>query len=151
MISANSFSHSDLKLYELKVRGLEARFFGGISYHSESDLTESSRDDSARIQTNIGDEIHEEEKFLVSANLCRWIIEYDDIQLREQLGMGSYGIVFKGKWKGMDVAVKKFINQRLEERRMLEFRAEMAFLSELQHPNVVVFIGNSSLVHPAII
>jgi tRNA A-37 threonylcarbamoyl transferase component Bud32 len=39
------------------------------------------------------------------------------------------------------VAVKRFIKQKLTERRVLEFRAEMAFLSELHHPNVVVFIG----------
>jgi serine/threonine protein kinase len=50
-------------------------------------------------------------------------------------------VVFKGKWKGVEVAVKRFIKQKLDERRMLEFRAEMAFLSELHHPNIVLFIG----------
>jgi serine/threonine protein kinase len=58
-----------------------------------------------------------------------------------QVGVGSYGMVFKGKWKGVDVAVKRFIKQTLDERRLLEFRAEMAFLSELHHPNIVLFIG----------
>jgi hypothetical protein len=37
--------------------------------------------------------------------------------------------------------VKRFIKQKVDERRMLEFRAEMAFLSELHHPNIVLFIG----------
>jgi serine/threonine protein kinase len=55
--------------------------------------------------------------------------------------MGSYGVVYRGKWKGVDVAVKRFIKQQLDERRLLEFRAEMAFLSELHHPNIVLFIG----------
>jgi serine/threonine protein kinase len=59
--------------------------------------------------------------------------------------MGSYGIVFQGRWKGVDVAVKRFIKQRLDERHMLEFRAEMALLSELHHPNIVLFIGTLSL------
>jgi serine/threonine protein kinase len=59
--------------------------------------------------------------------------------------MGSYGVVYKGTWKGVDVAVKRFIKQNLDERRLLEFRAEMAFLSELHHPNIVLFIGQS---HP---
>ncbi len=58
-----------------------------------------------------------------------------------KVGMGSYGIVYRGRWKGVEVAVKKFIKQQLDERRMLEFRAEMAFLSELHHPNIVLFIG----------
>jgi hypothetical protein len=50
-------------------------------------------------------------------------------------------MVYRGKWKGIDVAVKRFIKQQLEERSMLEFRAEMAFLSQLHHPNIVLFIG----------
>ncbi len=59
--------------------------------------------------------------------------------------MGSYGIVCKGRWKGEEVAVKRFIRQKLDERRMLELRAEIALLSGLRHPNIVQLIGN--LVH----
>jgi serine/threonine protein kinase len=58
-----------------------------------------------------------------------------------QVGLGSYGVVYRGRWKGVEVAVKRFVKQKLDERRMLEFRAEMAFLSELHHPNIVLFIG----------
>jgi hypothetical protein len=71
----------------------------------------------------------------------RWIIDYKEIQMGKQVGMGSYGLVYRGRWKGIDVAVKRFIKQKLTERRLLEFRAEMAFLAELSHPNVVLFIG----------
>ncbi len=59
--------------------------------------------------------------------------------------MGSYGIVYKSRWKGEEVAVKRFIRQKLDERRMLELRAEIALLSGLRHPNIVQLIGN--LVH----
>jgi hypothetical protein len=86
-----------------------------------------------------------EDNFLTSANLCRWVIDFNEIALGQQVGMGSYGVVFKGKWKGVEVAVKRFVKQKLDERRMLEFRAEMAFLSELHHPNIVLFIGTLSL------
>ncbi len=55
--------------------------------------------------------------------------------------MGSYGLVYSGKWKGIQIACKRFIKQKLAERRLLEFRAEMAYLSELHHPNIVLFIG----------
>jgi serine/threonine protein kinase len=82
-----------------------------------------------------------EDTFLTSANLCRWIIDFGEVQVGRQVGLGSYGVVYKGKWKGVEVAVKRFIKQKLDERRMLEFRAEMAFLSELHHPNIVLFIG----------
>ncbi|KAE9412412.1 hypothetical protein Angca_007991, partial [Angiostrongylus cantonensis] len=70
-----------------------------------------------------------------------WIINYNEIQMGPQVGTGSYGIVYRGKWKGVDVAVKRIIKQKLDERNMLDFRAEMAFLSELHHPNIVLFIG----------
>lgn len=82
-----------------------------------------------------------EESFLTSANLCRWILDFKEIQVGQQIGAGTYGIVYHGKWKNVEVAVKRFINQKLTERRLLEFRAEMASLSELSHPNIVVFIG----------
>jgi len=39
--------------------------------------------------------------------------------------------------------VKKLIKQKLSEKHMLEFRAEVAFLSEMHHPNIVLFIGAS--------
>jgi len=62
--------------------------------------------------------------------------------ISKKVGQGSYGLVFQGQWKGIDVAVKRFIKQQLDERSLLEFRAEMAFLSELHHPNVVLFVGS---------
>ena len=79
---------------------------------------------------------------ITSANLCRWIIDFKEVQLGNQMvGLGSYGVVFKGKWKGIEVAVKKFIKQKLDERTLLALRAEMGILSEIHHPNVVLFIG----------
>jgi serine/threonine protein kinase len=93
-------------------------------------------------KTTVGEGLaYNEDHFLTSANLCRWIINFEDIQIGQQVGMGSYGVVYQGKWKGVSVAVKRFIKQKLDERRMLEFRAEMAFLSQLHHPNIVLFIG----------
>jgi len=57
------------------------------------------------------------------------------------VGTGSYGIVYRGSWKGVEVAVKRFIKQKLSEKLLLEFRSEMALLSDLHHPNIVVFVG----------
>jgi hypothetical protein len=153
------------RLYEMKVKGLEGRFFGGVT--NNHDGTSSSGEPSSGasgggkgkdrsytsggsdggvssegMQTAVGEGMQfKEDTFLTSANLCRWIIDFGDIQLGKQIGLGSYGVVFGGKWKGVEVAVKRFIKQKLDERRMLEFRAEMAFLSELHHPNIVLFIG----------
>jgi serine/threonine protein kinase len=149
------YEQSGAKLYELRAKLLEARFFGGTTALMQGDSS-SPDDGSSSDQVRHTTELDEQETrstfetaamgdvdnaFLSSANLCRWVIDYDDIQLGRQVGMGSYGLVFHGRWKGMEVAVKRFIKQKLTECRLLEFRAEMAFLSELHHPNVVVFIG----------
>lgn len=145
--------YSEGKLYELKVRELEGRFFGGVA-EVDSDATSTDRSTSTQntqgsVKENewtpvVGETEFQEDKFLTSANMCRWIIDFEDIQIGRQVGMGSYGIVFEGKWKGVPVAVKRFIKQKLDERHMLEFRAEMAFLSQLHHPNIVLFIGLTS-------
>jgi hypothetical protein len=155
-------------LYEFRVEGLEGRFFGGVEggsdhtsssrnskadsaadrlqqYRSGMSSSSSKRDDGANgetMQAAVGEGMmFKEDTFLTSANLCRWIIDFQEIQMGKQVGLGSYGVVYRGKWKGVEVAVKRFIKQKMDERRMLEFRAEMAFLSELHHPNIVLFIG----------
>jgi hypothetical protein len=140
-------------VYELKVKGMEARFFGGVAAASEGSTSATSKSNNSirdnndsngggEVMTAVGEGIKfKEDNFLTSANLCRWVIDFNDIQMGEQIGMGSYGVVYRGKWKGVEVAVKRFINQKLDERSVLEFRSEMAFLSELHHPNIVLFIG----------
>jgi hypothetical protein len=42
----------------------------------------------------------------------------------------------------VDVAVKKLIKQKLSERHMLEFTVEVAFLSEMHHPNIGLFFDD---------
>jgi class 3 adenylate cyclase len=142
-----------VRLREVIVDGLGGRFFGGVSTdkdedeEEEDDGTVTTRSDSS-IQERVGHGLeHDEDYFLMSANLCRWVIDRRDITIEEQVGLGSYGVVSRGKWKGVEVAVKRIINQKLDERAMLEFRAEIAFLSELRHPHIVLFIG-ACLVPP---
>ena len=148
----------------MKVPELEGRFFGGVTADDDKNTPSSGSDDYREgttedgassspsdeddgrgtrvVQTMVGEGMmFKEDTFLTSANLCRWIIDFAEIQVGKQVGLGSYGVVYRGKWKGVDVAIKRFIKQKLDERRMLEFRAEMAFLSELHHPNIVLFIG----------
>jgi len=127
-------------------KGLEGRFFGGAGrrLNEENDAKEDSESDDLHSEGELmGLEENQtrEESFLASANLCRWIINYKEIQLGKQVGTGSYGIVYRGSWKGVEVAVKRFIKQKLSEKLLLEFRSEMALLSDLHHPNIVVFVG----------
>ncbi len=79
--------------------------------------------------------------------VARWIIATEEIELGSRIGgtAGTYGVVHLGRWKGIKVAVKHFINQKLSERRLLEFRTEAAFLADLSHPNLLHFIGTDPL------
>ncbi|QTF49759.1 putative serine/threonine-protein kinase/receptor [Acanthamoeba polyphaga mimivirus] len=137
-----------VNIFELKIEGLIGRFFGGVAFYNYDSVTESTDlddtyPDSLNFSTNgiLYGGIKQENEYLSSAGLCRWIINYDDIQIGKQIGVGSYGIVNMGKWKNINVAVKKFVKQKIDEKQMLEFRAEIAFLSQLRHPHIILMIG----------
>ena len=56
--------------------------------------------------------------------------------------------MYRGKWRGVDVAVKKLVpltksNDEVQERRSLfsDFRREVWLMSGLDHPNLVVLKG----------
>ncbi|AGO84667.2 Serine/threonine protein kinase [Pandoravirus salinus] len=138
------------RLYQLRPVGLEGRLFGGRAANHAHGSSLSQQDDAAKSLSrgDFGEDAavaaaEMTKRYVASANMVRWVIDFADIDIaqREPVGSGSYGVVYRGRWKNIDVAVKRFAKQRLGEQRLLEFRAEVAFLSELRHPNVVVFVG----------
>jgi hypothetical protein len=50
------------------------------------------------------------------------------VAFSERIGIGGFAEVFKGKWLGADVAVKKLINQRQTPESLDEFRSEVAIM-----------------------
>ncbi|XP_024967324.1 uncharacterized protein LOC112507120 isoform X2 [Cynara cardunculus var. scolymus] len=74
-------------------------------------------------------------------------IKNDDLEEIRQLGSGTYGAVYHGKWKGSDVAIKRikascFAGKPSERERLIaDFWKEALMLSSLHHPNVVSFYG----------
>ncbi|XP_061994144.1 uncharacterized protein LOC133712085 [Rosa rugosa] len=74
-------------------------------------------------------------------------IKNDDLEEIRELGSGTYGAVFHGKWKGSDVAIKRikascFAGRPSERERLIaDFWKEALILSSLHHPNVVSFYG----------
>ncbi|XP_076657462.1 mitogen-activated protein kinase kinase kinase 7 [Halictus rubicundus] len=64
-------------------------------------------------------------------------INYDEIETEEIVGKGSFGVVWKGKWKGQYVAVK-YINSEGERKA---FTVEVRQLSRVVHPNIVKLYG----------
>ncbi|AQK75590.1 Protein kinase superfamily protein with octicosapeptide/Phox/Bem1p domain [Zea mays] len=74
-------------------------------------------------------------------------IKNDDLEEIRELGSGTYGAVYHGKWRGCDVAVKRikascFVGRPSERERLIaDFWKEALILSSLHHPNVVSFYG----------
>ncbi|XP_062189194.1 uncharacterized protein LOC133892437 isoform X2 [Phragmites australis] len=75
------------------------------------------------------------------------IIKNEDLEELRELGSGTFGTVYHGKWRGSDVAIKRikkscFTGRSSElERLAHEFWREAEILSKLHHPNVVAFYG----------
>ncbi|CAD6335207.1 unnamed protein product [Miscanthus lutarioriparius] len=75
------------------------------------------------------------------------IIKNEDLEELRELGSGTFGTVYHGKWRGSDVAIKRikkscFTGRSSEQERLAhEFWREAEILSKLHHPNVVAFYG----------
>eukprot|EP00027_Filamoeba_sp_ATCC50430_P009694 CAMPEP_0168557866 /NCGR_PEP_ID=MMETSP0413-20121227/9660_1 /TAXON_ID=136452 /ORGANISM="Filamoeba nolandi, Strain NC-AS-23-1" /LENGTH=705 /DNA_ID=CAMNT_0008588939 /DNA_START=117 /DNA_END=2234 /DNA_ORIENTATION=+ len=78
-------------------------------------------------------------------------IDYRELTDWQQIGKGSFGVVFKCKWRETVVAVKQ-LNDALDEKALNDFRGEAAILTALKpHPNVVLFMGITSPPQPVTI
>ncbi|KAE8731464.1 DELLA protein RGL1-like [Hibiscus syriacus] len=75
------------------------------------------------------------------------LINNEDLEELRELGSGTFGTVYHGKWRGSDVAIKRikkscFTGRSSEQERLtIEFWREADILSKLHHPNVVAFYG----------
>jgi len=60
----------------------------------------------------------------------------------EEIGKGSFGVVFKGKWQGRDVAVKRLHLNQLTKKETVSFVKELKIMTCLgKHPNLVSLYG----------
>ncbi|KAG8381814.1 hypothetical protein BUALT_Bualt05G0012000 [Buddleja alternifolia] len=68
-------------------------------------------------------------------------ILWEDLQIGERIGIGSYGEVYRGEWNGTEVAVKKFMKQDISGAALAQFKCEIEIMLRLRHPNVVLLMG----------
>ena len=69
------------------------------------------------------------------------ILHYDDIACEKQIGEGSFGVVFKGTFRGDVVEVKKMKDVVASEASMDEFVREVGMLDKFRCDQVVHFYG----------
>mmetsp|Transcript_19477 Transcript_19477/g.58856 ORF Transcript_19477/g.58856 Transcript_19477/m.58856 type:complete len:1008 (+) Transcript_19477:234-3257(+) len=63
-----------------------------------------------------------------------FIISVDELKLRQRIGSGAAGATYLGSWRGAAVAVKVATGGRMG---IQGWKAEVAALGQLRHPNVV--------------
>ncbi|EFC46712.1 serine/threonine protein kinase [Naegleria gruberi] len=69
-------------------------------------------------------------------------IRTEELSLDEQIGSGSFSEVYRGRWLGATVAVKRFLVNHIESDEIVQdFIKESKLMSKLRHPNVVQFMG----------
>jgi len=71
----------------------------------------------------------------------QWEIEFFNLKLLSQEGRGAFGEVYHGKLWGTDVAIKMFKSEKVSDKVLSDLKKEIAILSRLRHPNVVLYIG----------
>jgi len=68
-------------------------------------------------------------------------IDPKELTLEQQLGAGAYGVVYKGKWRGGWVAIKK-VHDGVKQAAIDDFMKEVHLMQQIRpHSNVVQFLG----------
>jgi len=72
-----------------------------------------------------------------------WFIKRDHLKIKEEIGKGAFGTVYKADYLGIDVAVKQITPAGGFQDKMEEIfvQREIAVLKSCRHPNIVSFIG----------
>lgn len=68
-------------------------------------------------------------------------IKFEDLVLIEQIGKGSFGRVWKGKYLGTDVAVKQIFRETNQEKELQQYIDREINISKMRHPHLVQLIG----------
>lgn len=80
-----------------------------------------------------------------------WEIDFNELILEEEIGSGSFGVVWRGQWRNTEVAVKQMKGQ-MNEKQLLSFQQEAGLLQKLRpHNNVMLFLGVCTQPYPCIV
>ncbi|XP_042519654.1 uncharacterized protein LOC122093387 isoform X2 [Macadamia integrifolia] len=132
-----------------QVNGSEVGQFDGMSYPKVGKnlrTPDSDYEDGKLAMGNIGGPLIDSSFGDFDISTLQ-IIKNEDLEELRELGSGTFGTVYHGKWRGTDVAIKRikkscFTGRSSEQERLtLEFWREADILSKLHHPNVVAFYG----------
>jgi serine/threonine protein kinase len=64
-----------------------------------------------------------------------------DVELGEMIGEGAFSKVYKGKCRGVEVAIKILKNPASDRKTLSRFQHELTIMSSFFHPNICLFMG----------
>ena len=70
-----------------------------------------------------------------------WNVPRNEVLIQEPLGVGGWGSVNRGKFRGQLVAIKQPHNAILSISTITRLRRETRIMAQVRHPNLVRFIG----------
>ena len=77
----------------------------------------------------------------VMKNFSGKVVQFDELDFGKKIGEGGFGEVFFAKWHKTVVAVKKLRASRISKRREKQFSEEVLNFCQLDHPNIIKFLG----------
>jgi len=139
------------------------KHYSGLQYDHD-DLQHDYQQIDNQLTINAADiQTREEERIKL---FKAWIVPLTEIKFKEIIGMGAFGEVRRGEWRGLDVAFKKMFPENMEDygydlmdsitntigvdkltQAMLS-NDEIGVMMRLRHPRIVTFLGAGEIVDP---
>ncbi|KAK5581524.1 hypothetical protein RB653_001559 [Dictyostelium firmibasis] len=86
----------------------------------------------------------------LKSTLKRHEISFKELTVEKEIGQGFFGKVYKARWRGKSVALKRITLIKFRDLSENEiFDKEVSIMSKLCHPTCVMFIGACSLDGPS--
>ena len=70
-----------------------------------------------------------------------YLLKHAELVFEEEIGHGSFGVVWRGRFKGDAVAIKTVRMTKITQATVREFMAEIEVMAPLKHPHLVRLIG----------
>ncbi|ELP89742.1 serine-threonine protein kinase, putative [Entamoeba invadens IP1] len=80
-------------------------------------------------------------KVLIESDLSTKLDHTELKPIMPAIGEGAFGLVFKGTYRGLEVAIKKMKARNMTEEQEKEFNHEVTLLQQLRHQMIVNLIG----------
>ncbi|KAH7680844.1 Dual-specificity kinase protein [Dioscorea alata] len=137
---AHVFSTTDgYSLDVFVVDGWPAEDANGLSKELEAAVARIEGSWSGSTHSSAADKI-----LAMQPKIGDWEIDKRLLKMGEKIACGSCGDLYRGSYLGWDVAIKVLRSEHLDEASGVEFAQEVMILREVQHRNVVRFIGAST-------